>query len=335
MGHRGNKQFCGLDPKDPKFIRENSLESFEYSLITKPSCKYIETDLRLTKDNRIVIIHDNVLKRCYFIDHEKTIDEIELAELLQYGVPSFEAFLKWFLKVYRNRRNFVLDIKSVVPLSLLSFLEKEILEYVTDEKDLEIIKDHFILGLWTPEQVDYINVNNVFLKNLKKINITLSIPTFTKVLYKNNCNFIGCSVHYLSLWNKTNLKGLFEFIIKHKDVYNETNPFVLTIWTVNDAEIILQTLKSVRESIFNTPNFNGFKFLKIVLCTDNPEMMNKLFIVDDIFNNNDFELKISNFQVCKKVLLFNIISYFLYSKWLKYEVFGYSLLSIVRKIVGI
>ena len=335
MGHRGNKQFCELDLKDPKFIRENSIEAFTYSLITVPSCEYIETDLRLTKDKRVVIIHDNVLKRCYGIDHEKTIDEISFKELTEYGVPSFESFLNWFLNIYKKEKKIVLDIKSVVPLELLDYLEKEILEYVTNEKDLEIIKRNFILGLWTSKQVDYISNGRNLLKQLPKINITLSIPTFINDVYKNDFNFIGCSVHYISLWDSSNLQKLFDFIIKHKDVYNNENPFVLTIWTVNEKDIILQTLKSVREHIFKTPNFDGFNLLKIALCTDNPQLMNKLFIVDDIFNRNQYELKISRFSMYKKILLFNIISYALYSNWFSYEIKGYSFLYILRRISGI
>ncbi|XBW34807.1 hypothetical protein QEN19_000373 [Hanseniaspora menglaensis] len=334
MGHRGNKQFCDLDLNDPAFIRENSMESFNYTLVVSDSSEFIETDLRLTKDKRIVIIHDNVLLRCYGIDHKTTVDQMNLSELVSYGVPSFEQFVKWYLNDLKKESKVVLDIKSVVPLELMTYLEKEILNFATDIKDLELIQKNFILGLWTAQQVEFISQSTQFLQKLSKINITLSPTTFTKSIYKNNSNFIGCSVHYLTLWQNSNFKILFDFLSKHKDVFNEDNPFLLTIWTLNEKDNILQTLECIKKNIMNNSSIDGFKVIKIALCTDNPELMNKMFIVDDIFNKKQFEIKKTSFEIYKNIVFFNIISYALYSKWFTYNICGYSLLGLVRKITG-
>ena len=51
IGHRGA---CYYEP-------ENTLRSFKKAL--KLKCKYIECDVRLTKDNKIVIMHDETVNR--------------------------------------------------------------------------------------------------------------------------------------------------------------------------------------------------------------------------------------------------------------------------------
>lgn len=335
MGHRGNKQFCDLEYTDPSYIRENSLKGFDYSLIEKKTCDYIETDLRLTKDKQIVIIHDNDLQRCYNVDIGCTIDQADSSLLIKHGVPTFKQFLDWYLHTYGGHKKVILDIKAVVPIEILQFLEKELLEHVQDKDSLLKIQKHFILGLWMPSQKAYIKEHCSFLTKFEKINITLSISKFINEFYEPDFGFIGCSMHYLSSWDASNIKPLFEFLKANKDVYNKNNQFLITLWTVNDVNIINQTLKLIKDSISEISDFDGFNTLKIALCTDNPDLMHKTYIQEDIFNKSAYSLIFTKFQITQKIWTFNFITYMLYSKWFRYEIMGFSVMNLFRKISGI
>ena len=335
MGHRGNKQFCELDYKDPAYIRENSLEAFKYAFMDTNSCDYIETDLRLTKDKKIVIIHDNDLQRCYSIDIGCTIDQAESSVLIKHGLPTFKEFLDWYLKSYGGNKRVILDIKAVVPIEILKYLEQEILEHVKDKHDLEKLQKAFILGLWMPSQKDYIKEHCSYLKGFEKINITLSIPKFINDFYEPEFGFIGCSMHYLTSWDTPYIKLLFDFLKKNNSIYNKDHKFLIVLWTVNDTNVINQTLKLIKDCILDTPEFDGFNTLEVALCTDNPDLMHKTYVEEDVFNKSNYTLCFTKFHLVRKVWGFRFMTYFLYSKWFRYEIMGFSALNLCRKFTGI
>ncbi|SGZ40445.1 uncharacterized protein HGUI_02645 [Hanseniaspora guilliermondii] len=335
MGHRGNKQFCDLKNSDPSYIRENSLEAFYYSLIEKQSCHYIETDLRLTKDKKIVIIHDNDLRRCYNIDIGCNIDQAESSLLIEHGVPTFKQFIDWYLYTYGKDKKVILDIKAVVPIEILLYVEKEILEQVKDKDLLMKIQASFVLGLWLPTQSSYIEENCPLLAKFGKINITLSTSKFINNFYKPDFGIIGCSMHYLNTWDKSSIVPLFEFLKANKDIYNNDHKFLIILWTVNDLNTVNQTLKLIKDTILETPDFDGFNTLKIALCTDNPDLMYETYVLEDIFNKSKYNLSLSNFEINRKIWGFKFVAYLLYSKWFRYEVMGFSFMNLCRKITGI
>lgn len=67
--------------------QENSLRAIEEAY--KIGFAGIETDLRLTKDNEIVICHDSTLKRCF--GNNAYISQITLAQAISLGVPTLES----------------------------------------------------------------------------------------------------------------------------------------------------------------------------------------------------------------------------------------------------
>ncbi len=67
ISHRGA---WGLEP-------ENTLRSFRLAL--NYEVDMIETDVRLTKDNNLILFHDSDLKRLYNIN--KRIEELSLNEI--------------------------------------------------------------------------------------------------------------------------------------------------------------------------------------------------------------------------------------------------------------
>lgn len=75
---------------------ENSMPAFDRAIELGIA---IETDIHITSDNKVVIFHDNNLKRMCGVDaivEDKTFKELTSLKLLdtEYTIPSFEDFLK-------------------------------------------------------------------------------------------------------------------------------------------------------------------------------------------------------------------------------------------------
>ncbi len=75
---------------------ENSMPAFDRAIELGIA---IETDIHVTRDNKVVVFHDNTLKRMCGIDavvEDKTLEELTKLKLLdtECTIPSFEEFLK-------------------------------------------------------------------------------------------------------------------------------------------------------------------------------------------------------------------------------------------------
>lgn len=75
---------------------ENSMPAFDRAIELGIA---IETDIHVTRDNKVVVFHDNTLKRMCGIDaavEDKTLEELTSLKLLDTDctIPSFEQFLK-------------------------------------------------------------------------------------------------------------------------------------------------------------------------------------------------------------------------------------------------
>ena len=75
---------------------ENSMPAFDRAIELGFA---IETDVHITKDNKVVVFHDDTLKRMCGIDaviEDKTLEELKELKLLdtECTIPSFEDFLK-------------------------------------------------------------------------------------------------------------------------------------------------------------------------------------------------------------------------------------------------
>lgn len=80
IGHRGR-----VSPG----VKENTIASFEAA--AKAGLQAIETDVRLTKDGKLVCVHDATLKRVFGVDVK--VSKSTLAELRAYPVPTFDEYL--------------------------------------------------------------------------------------------------------------------------------------------------------------------------------------------------------------------------------------------------
>jgi len=107
LSHRGNSK---------KFI-ENSFEAF--NSVIQMGYKYIETDLRMTKDNEVIAFHDPDLKRLFNLDAQvKDLTFNEIAILFREkncSLLTLEDALKKFPKIHFNVD---LKVKEVIQDSI-------------------------------------------------------------------------------------------------------------------------------------------------------------------------------------------------------------------------
>ena len=107
LSHRGNSK---------KFI-ENSFEAF--NSVIQMGYKYIETDLRMTKDNEVIAFHDQDLKRLFNLDAQvKDLTFNEIAILFREkncSLLTLEDALKKFPEIHFN---IDLKVKEVIQDSI-------------------------------------------------------------------------------------------------------------------------------------------------------------------------------------------------------------------------
>ncbi len=99
-------------------VSENRLETIKDTL-TKSYVDAVEVDLRLTKDNILVIHHD---RGVYINGRRVWIDRMNYADIKYLGIPTFEEVATLFRNSNKILNIDVKDSKSVAPLK--KFLTK-------------------------------------------------------------------------------------------------------------------------------------------------------------------------------------------------------------------
>ena len=106
-----------------KFYKENTIEAFENAI----NNKYIgiELDIRMTKDKKIVILHDKVINRTS--NGKGNINNLEYKELKKYNfgskeIPSKIPLLKDVIKKFNNTIIFIELKEKIDKYSLLNIL---------------------------------------------------------------------------------------------------------------------------------------------------------------------------------------------------------------------
>jgi len=150
--HRGNSFF----------YPENTLIAFENA----KNCDFIEFDIQLTKDNKIVIIHDDTSQRTSDFNTSKQISELTLKELKEFS------FGNWFLKHKKIKDKKIIEkIKSQKIPTLeeaLKIIKKPInIEIKSSQMDLEQL---LYLTKNKIQKILFSSFHHYHLKNLKKLN---------------------------------------------------------------------------------------------------------------------------------------------------------------------
>ena len=221
-----DKPFAHRGLFDNKNIPENSTEAFKQALKKNYN---IELDVHITKDKKIVVFHDDNLKRMCGINRiiEKcTYEELKMYKLLntKYTIP----LLSDVLKLVGGRVNLLIETK-------VNRYNGEL------EKELSKILDNYN-GLFAIQSFNYLSINwfkkhkkdyiiGVLASNFKnkKINILYKLISktllFDKIL---NVDFISYDIKGLPnkyINKKQKAKPILGWTFRKKSDYNKLNKF--------------------------------------------------------------------------------------------------------------
>ena len=191
-----------------KNFKENTLKSFNYCFKKKYG---VETDLRCTKDNKIICFHDFNLKSKFKIN--KLIKKTNYQELLKISKVKKKPIplLKDLIKLSNKKRFLMLEIKSLFSKENLKVLLNEIKKL--KNYSLTSFKEKNIINLY---------------KKKKNLNLGLLIPstfTFKKILEKSKKKYIKFLVLEKKFLREKKLdkikKKIYFYTIKDKKLFNQ------------------------------------------------------------------------------------------------------------------
>jgi len=193
-----------------KNFKENTISAFRYCFKKKYG---IETDIHCTKDNKIICFHDFNLKNKFKIN--KSLKKFNYQDLLKISKRKKNPIplLNDLVKLSKNKRFLMLEIKPLFKKENLKVLLKEI----------EKLKNYSLTSFKEK------NIINLY-KMKKKLNLGLLIPstfTFNKILEKSKKKYIKFLVLEKKFLKEKKLnkirKKLYFYTIKDKKVFSKFN----------------------------------------------------------------------------------------------------------------
>ena len=156
-----NKPYAHRGIFDNKIIPENTIESFKLALKNKYN---IELDVHLTLDNKIVVFHDNNLKRMCGIN--KIIENCTYEELRQYKLLDTD-----------HRIPLLTDVLKLVNGKVNLLIETKVKKYNAKlEKELSKILDYYS-GFFAIQSFNFLSIN-WFKRNREKYIIGVLASNF-------------------------------------------------------------------------------------------------------------------------------------------------------------
>ena len=190
-------------------IPENSIASFKNALKHNYS---IELDIQLTKDNILIVFHDNNLKRMTGID--KLIEETdykELKDLKLLNTNEHIPTLEEVLKLVDNKVLLDIEVKKT----------KRIKEITNIIKNILTNYNNYVLKSFDPRIV----------RSLKK-----NINTEVGYLIGNDHKFLSCIL--VIKYSKADFLSISKKLLNTKKFQKLKNKYQLLIWTIKDKDEI-------------------------------------------------------------------------------------------------
>jgi len=191
-----------------KNLIENTIPAFKYCFKKKYG---IETDIHCTKDNKIVCFHDFNLKSKFNLN--KSLKNLKYQELLKISKDKKKTIplLNDLIKLSKNKRFLMLEIKP--------FFTRENLEVLL--KEIRNLKSYSITSFKEK------NIINLY-KMKKSLNLGLLIPsTFTlnKIIIKSKKKYVKFLVLEKKFLKEKKLnrvkKKIYFYTIKDKNLFNQ------------------------------------------------------------------------------------------------------------------
>ena len=191
-------------------FKENTITAFRYCFKKKYG---IETDIHCTKDNKIVCFHDFNLKNKFKIN--KALKNFEYNDLLKISKAKKQPIplLNDLIKLSKNKRFLMLEIKPLFTKENLKVLLKEIRRL-----------KNFSLTSFKEK-----NISNLY-KIKKNLNLGLLIPstfTFAQIIKKSKKKYIKFLVLEKKFLKEKKLnvikKKIYFYTIKDKRLFSQFN----------------------------------------------------------------------------------------------------------------
>ena len=187
-------------------FKENTIQSFKYCFKKKFG---IETDLQVTKDNRLICFHDSNLKRTFKLNiNVKDINYSQLKKISNKSKTPVP-LLKDLLNISNNKHHLILEIKPLLNNQNL----KNLIKLTKKKKKIRLFsfKEKNLVNLYKLNK--RLSLGLLFLSN---INIRI-IKLKSK---KPHIKFFGLEKSFLPNKNLTKIKKpIFYYTIKKKDIF--------------------------------------------------------------------------------------------------------------------
>ena len=191
-----------------KNFKENTIQSFKYCFKKKFG---IETDLQVTKDNKLICFHDSNLKRTFKLN--VNVKDINYSQLKKISNKSKTPvpLLKDLLNISNNKHHLILEIKPLLNNQNLKNLVN--LTKKTKKIRLFSFKEKNLVNLYKLNK--RLSLGLLFLSN---INIRIVKLKSKKPYIK----FFGLEKSFLTNKNLTKIeKPIFYYTIKKKDIFEK------------------------------------------------------------------------------------------------------------------
>ncbi len=191
-----------------KNFKENTIQSFKYCFKKKFG---IETDLQVTKDNKLICFHDSNLKRTFKLN--VNVKDINYSQLKKISNKSKTPvpLLKDLLNISNNKHHLILEIKPLLNNQNLKNLVN--LTKKTKKIRLFSFKEKNLVNIYKLNK--RLSLGLLFLSN---INIRIVKLKSKKPYIK----FFGLEKSFLTNKNLTKIeKPIFYYTIKKKDIFEK------------------------------------------------------------------------------------------------------------------
>jgi len=191
-----------------KNFTENTISAFRYCFKKNYG---IETDIQITKDNKIVCFHDFSLKSKFNIN--KLLKNIEYQDLLKISKNKKKPIplLDDLIKLSKNKKFLMLEMKPLFDFKNLKIFLKQISK----------LKNYSITSFKEK------NIINLY-KIKKNLNLGLLIPstfTFNKIMQKSKKKYVKFLVLEKKFLKEKKLnrvkKKIYFYTIKDKNLFNQ------------------------------------------------------------------------------------------------------------------
>lgn len=198
---------------------ENSLKAFKKALDKNLP---IELDIHITKDDKIVVFHDDNLKRLTGVDaiiETKTLEELKELKLLETNekIPT----LKEVLDLINGKVLIDIEVKGNVKIKKITSLTLELLDNYTGE---------IIIKSFNPKIVKQFNKST----DKYKIGLLISFDTPNKTYNFLISHFTNLIIKYTN----PDFLALSKKLLTNKTIKKYTNILPFLIWTIKTNDEI-------------------------------------------------------------------------------------------------